>query len=108
MSNMEYIIHYDISSLVLFAVTAIVFAVRKRIPCKKNKMFGALLCVSALSAVFDILSVITDKSNGQVIRTLLNIGYYAAHNLTPFVSLLYILYLTESAASMNKKYKAAV
>lgn len=107
-SIMTYIIHYDISALILFAFSAIFFCLKKRIPCKKNKVFGALLSVSALSAVFDLLAVISDIEWGWVEKSFLHIAYYVTHNLIPFTFLLYILYLTDSISSVSKKFKAAM
>lgn len=56
---MNYIVHYDIAALVIYIVTAVIFYFRKRIPCRRNKIFGLLLGTAAVSCFFDLLSVFT-------------------------------------------------
>ena len=104
---MNYIIHYDICALILFICTAIIFCLRKRVPCISNKIFGLLLSVASLSALFDLLSIIDDDCS-IILKNILNISYYITHNLTPVVFLIYFLCYTETFQKSSKKYKAMV
>ena len=103
---MHYIIHYDIASLVIFLITSIIFAFRKRIPCKRNKVFAMLLGIASASAVFDILSVlITSDMLGRNFKIFLHTAYYVTHNFIPFWFVIYIMFLTDTSSSVTNSFR---
>lgn len=106
---MQYNINYDIGSLVLFAVTAVIFYFKKRIPCRRNVVFGALLGFAAASAVFDICSVLSTLDNvGRGVKTFFHIAYYITHTSIPYLFLLYVLFLTEVITTIGTGFKIAL
>lgn len=106
---MKYNIYFDVAALVLFAVTAIVYYFKKRVPCRRNVAFGVLLAASALSAVFDILSVVTTVDKvGFHFKLFCHIVYYITHNAVPFLFFVYILLLTDNFSGISKVFRFAV
>lgn len=106
---MNYIVHYDIAALVIYIVTAVIFYFRKRIPCRRNKIFGLLLGTAAVSCFFDLLSVFTTvETVGRGTKIFCHIAYYFTHNLITFVFMMYVLFLTDNFTSISKGFKAAL
>ena len=105
---LEYIIHYDICAIILCICTAVIFCIRKRVPCIANKLFGLLLCITSLSSVFDLLSVTADISWGWRTLNFLNIAYYITQNLIPITFLTYFLCYTDILQHSDTKYKIMV
>lgn len=106
---MNYIVHYDICALILYAVTAVVFCIRKRVPCRRNKVFGFMLGTAAASCVFDLLCVFTTSEMvGRFVKMFCHVSYYVTHNLITFAFMIYVLFLTDNFSDITKGFKAAL
>ncbi len=87
------IIYYDIAAILVVSLTLLFFYGKRHLFTSSSRFFGMLLTLSLASAIFDILSVITDwNAQAYSLPTLyaINMAYYFFHTAQPIVYCLFL------------------
>lgn len=94
---MTYNIHYDVAAMVLAVTTLIHFLTKKRIKSVQTNIFCALLWVSLVSDIMDVVTaVLVDYSIPSWSVYLINIIYLLLFNVIPFLYCIYILSMIQN------------
>lgn len=110
---MEYIIHFDICSIPIFLIILITVFVRKMTHGIANRLFIALIIVSMVSAVSDLLNVIicseyplsdADVFFGNVVNYL----YFISRNATIVIYFFFIYAITRTWYRVKSKKMQAL
>lgn len=91
---MNYILHYDVCAIMIFAFTIYFLISQKGMKRVTNKVLLLFVSIGLISSVFDILSAIANSNPEKYsvfIRDLFNYVYLISHNCMPATFLVYIL-----------------
>ncbi|MCM1181048.1 MAG: EAL domain-containing protein [Clostridium sp.] len=101
---MEKSVSLDIAALVLLMVLVISRISRKMIHDKSNRIFLTILIVATASTVFDIVSVLLDRTQCAAVPVLYiaHMGYLLTHYLSVPLYLLLIISLTDTWHKIKK------
>ena len=104
---MHYILSFDVAAVFIFIVIAILFYTKKKSPYRYNFVFGILLVVCLLTAVFDILggTVITNRDIFPLwFSYIINVIYALLQNAAAPVYAWYIVALIRSGRLTRPVY----
>lgn len=95
---MDYILHYDIASLVLALIIVIHFYHKKSIKMPQTYVFTGLLWTCLLTNILDVAVIALEVKRASLFPLLfvLNIVYLAMFNILPFMYYFYLLLLVRS------------
>lgn len=101
---MDKSVSLDLAALILLIVLVISRIVRKMIHDRSNRIFLVVLLVASASTVFDIVSVLLERTQNAhvVLNYLMNMGYLITHFLTAPLCLLFIISLTDTWHKLRK------
>lgn len=105
---MGYIIHYDITAIIIEAVIAFLFCMRRNYPTAANKVYIRMVVMATLSSAFDIISCYTISYFDSVplwFNYFINISYLATYNLTAVIYL-YYMYVVVMNGNVDMKRRA--
>lgn len=104
---MHYIISFDVAAVCIFVVAVILFYVKKKSPYRYNFVFGILLVVFLLTAVFDILgaTVIDNRDKFSLgFSYVINVIYALLQNSAGAIYAWYIIALTSSGRKVKRSH----
>lgn len=104
---MIYNIHYDICAVVISLFTIYYMFAQKGFKKNANKFFLGMVLCELISSFSDIFSSVVNSHIGQYsffVRDFWNYLFLGVHNATPFIFVLYILYLLGIDKRMKKRH----
>ena len=102
--KMRYVIHYDIAALVLAVNILIHFYHKKGIRLPQTYVFIALIWLSLVTDLVDMLTVVMDQYRFPVIPVyIVNLVYLVGFNVLPFLYYLYLFNVVKSRADWTAK-----
>lgn len=105
---MRYNIYFDICAIVIFAVLIYLFYVRKTMNLLQNKVFLIMTYTALITAVADIASVVFElipQTRNISCLVTASFIYYIGINSIPFLYGLYVVLITDSHKSFERKSK---
>lgn len=91
---MNYILHYDICAIMIFAFTIYFLISQKGMKRIQNRILLVFVSIGLISSIFDILSAVANANPEKytvLVRDIFNYCYLITHNCMPATFLLYIL-----------------
>ncbi len=102
---MSYNINFNIAAIINLIIVLFAYAVHKKLPEQKNKMFLCLCIATFCSTVVDIVCILEFSKIINVshfVMWVMNILYYFCVCSIPFIFELYVLALTEEFECLRK------
>ena len=89
---MNYNISFDIAALFIMIILVLISFIRKNVLSTKIEVYKGMAVIHLIAIIFDIftISTITEpQTHSMVYNYLINLGYYAFHNVTIFMFFMY-------------------
>lgn len=102
---MNYNLNYDIAALIILSFFFFIYAKKKRIALKQNRIFLLFMSTVILSTCFDIFDVLISRESSILSRNMVSFSgflYFLFHINIPFVYVHYILSILDIGNKNNR------
>ena len=102
---MNYNLNYDISALIILSFFFFIYAKKKRVALKQNRIFLLFMSTVILSTCFDIFDVLISRESSILSRNMSSLSaflYFLFHINIPFVYVHYILSILDIGNKKNR------